>query len=114
MNTTNARAARLTAALLTGLSFFAALEVASAADSRLAPIQVQGMLSVDCAAPRVPGQQEIGRLFDVANFAKTYELRQQVQHITTRACHSGADRVLFARDESKPREDQLRYVAIND
>lgn len=112
MNATPAKAAKITAALLVSLCLFGFVASAKA-ESRLAPIQVQGALEVACQTPRVPGQQEIGRLFQVANFSKTYDLRIRLQHIVTRACHSGADRVLFAmKKQAEP--DRLRYVTLND
>ena len=113
MNATHAIAAKITAALLTSLCLIGVATSAQSAESRLNPIQVQGALEVVCDAPRVPGQQEIARLFEVENFSQTYDLRNRLQHIVTRACHSGANRVRFALDKNAA-EDALRYVARND
>ena len=118
MNTTHAKAAKITAAMLAGLCLIGFVTSAQSAESRLNPIQVQGTqvqraLEVACESPRVPGQQEIARLFEIENFAQTYDLRNRLQHVVTRACHSGADRVRFAFGPDAA-QDTLRYVALND
>lgn len=112
MNTAHAKIARITATLLASL-WLLGLAATANAESRLDRIQVQSSLEVACTTPRVPGQQEIGRLFEVANFSKTYELRARLQHIVTRACHSGADRVLIAIQKQADHAE-LNYVALND
>jgi hypothetical protein len=113
MNTTHAKAAKITAALLASLCLIGFATSALSAESRLNAIQVQGALEVACESPRVPGQQEIARLFEIENFSQTYDLRNRLQHVVTRACHSGADRVRFAFDKNAA-EDALRYVALSD
>ena len=118
MNTTHAKAAKITAALLASLCLIGFATSAQSAESRLNPIQVQGSqmqgaLEVACDSPRVPGQQEIARLFEIENFSQTYDLRNRLQHVVTRACHSGADRVRFVFDQNAA-EGTLRYVARND
>lgn len=112
MNATNAKAAKIAAVLLAGLCLIGSVASAQA-ESRLDRVQVESALEVSCETPRVPGQQEIGRLFETANFSQTYDLRTRLQHIVARACHSGADRVRFAINK-KNEPSELRYVAFND
>jgi hypothetical protein len=109
----NANAAKL--ANLTAILFLTSVHAPTvrAEDNRLAPIQVEASFDVDCRTPRVPGQQDIARLFDVANLGQAYELRIRLQHVALRACHSGADRVRFALQPRSP-DAALRYVALQD
>lgn len=109
---THAKAAKIAASLLAALCLIGFVASAQA-ESRLDAIQVEAALEVACDWPRVPGQQEVGRLFEVNNLSQTYDLRVRLQHIVTRACHSGADRVRIALD-TKNESSDLRYVALND
>lgn len=115
MNATNAKAAKLVAALMLGLCTFGFLASAEAGESRLAPIQVrESLLLVDCATPKIPSQREIGETFEVANQGRAFELRLFVRRSVANACRFGADRVRFVRHASKRDDDALRYVAMND
>jgi hypothetical protein len=99
---------RLAAALLLSMGSFGLH-----AESRLQAVQVEAAFELACADAVVPGQQEIARRFDVANFSKAYDLRNRMQHVLTRVCHSGADRVRFALD-TRGEKSELRFVAMQD
>ena len=117
MNATNFRAAKITASLVLGLCIYGALSSAQAGDSRLAPIQVQQVedsLSMDCAAPRHLRQQDVSRVFDIANQSQAYDFRARLHHIAKRACLAGAYRVLLIKDASRESLEAWDYVAVRD
>lgn len=84
------------------------------ADERLQAVEVNATFEVDCATPRVPGQQEIARRFEVANFSRAYDLRNEMQHVLVRSCQRGADRVRFVFEPRQRDAAELRYVALRD
>lgn len=93
----NARTVRPAIRLTAGLALFALALTAHAENAALDAVEVRAGLSVACAAPRVPGFIDIGRIFDEPNAGAAYALRGKVQLLVTRACHSGAQRVLVSR-----------------
>jgi hypothetical protein len=114
MHATLAHTPRIAIVLATLLALAgASAGTARAEENRLAMVEVEASFAVDCRAPRVAGQQEIGRLFDVANGGQAYALRQRLQLVALRACHSGAQRVLIARRSQGARQEP-RYVALQD
>lgn len=117
MNATNFKAARIAASLMLGLCTYGLLSSAQAGENRLTPIRVEPLtasLSVDCAAPRQLRQQDVSRVFDIANQSQTYDFRARLRHIAKRACLAGVDRVLLIKDESRESREAWDYVAVRD
>jgi hypothetical protein len=92
----------------------AASATTPAAVSRMQAVIVDGAFEVSCAAPRVPGQQQVARDFGIANLGQAYDLRIRLQHVVTRACHTGADRVRITLRQPASAHETLRYVALRD
>ncbi|HEY0505933.1 MAG TPA: hypothetical protein VGD42_20810 [Lysobacter sp.] len=77
---------RLAAGLLAAL---AALVPLGTQASPPAPVTI----TVDCAQPRLPGQQAIARLTGVDNFARAYAVRTRLMVDTQRACQNPVGKV---------------------
>jgi hypothetical protein len=65
-------------------------------------------LVISCSHPSLPSQKKVGKVLQVDNFDRTYELRSQVMAVASRACKAGVAEALVRRDA----RGRLTWVAV--
>ncbi|MEP7186883.1 MAG: hypothetical protein ABI767_13705 [Rhodanobacter sp.] len=68
----------------------------------------QGNLTISCARPRLPSQQAVGKLLDLANFGQVYSARDRLMRDIHKACHQGAQQVVVSNDTAA--DSHLRWT----
>ena len=88
-----------------------ALAAAMPLSALASPPQPVG-ITIDCAAPALPSQQEFARFTGIDNFGQAYDMRAKVMVRARRACKRGADEVRVVLE--LPKREPASALALAD